>query len=112
MKMAQKVQVILIDDLDGGPADETVTFGLDGVTYEIDLSADNVAKLRDALAPWVGHGRKLARATGRARRGRAGAASTGTSANTIREWARANGYNVNERGRIAADVREAYEAAN
>lgn len=110
--MAQKVQVILIDDLDGGSAEETVTFGLDGNTYEIDLNAENVAKLRDAFAPWVGHGRKLARVAGKARRGRPSAASSGTSANTIRQWARANGYTVNERGRIAADIREAYEAAN
>lgn len=113
MKMAQKIQVILIDDLDGGPADETVTFGLDGTSYEIDLSEENVAKLREAFAPWVGHARKLGRTQTRSRRPRAGSApASGTSANTIREWARANGYTVNERGRIAADVRAAYEAAN
>lgn len=110
--MAQKVQVILIDDLDGGPAEETVTFGLDGNTYEIDLNAENVAKLRDAIAPWVGHGRRLPRTGTKARRGRSSAANSGTSANTIRQWARENGYTVNERGRIAADIREAYEAAN
>ena len=64
--MAQKVQVLLVDDVDGGTADETVTFGLDGVTYEIDLTSDNAAKLRDALAPWVANGRKVsARSAGR-----------------------------------------------
>ena len=54
--MAQKVQVVLVDDLDGGTADETVTFSLDGVSYEIDLTHDNAARLRDLLAPYVGHG--------------------------------------------------------
>lgn len=115
MKMAQKIQVILIDDLDGGPADETVNFGLDGTSYEIDLSTENVEKLREALAPWVGHARRLGRTQLRSRRARTGSASapaSGPSANTIREWARANGYTVSERGRIAADVREAYEAAH
>jgi hypothetical protein len=58
--MAQKVQVVLVDDLDNGPADETVTFSLDGVSYEIDLSHDNAAKLRDVLATYVGHARPVA----------------------------------------------------
>ena len=57
--MAQKVQVLLVDDIDGGTADETVTFGLDGVTYEIDLTAGHATELRDALAQWVGHARKV-----------------------------------------------------
>ncbi len=57
--MAQKVQVVLVDDLDGGTADETVTFSLDGVSYEIDLTHDNAARLRDLLAPYVGHGRRI-----------------------------------------------------
>src|SRR5215213_4306718 len=57
--MAQKVQVILVDDVDGGEATETVSFALDGVSYEIDVSEPNAAKLRDALAPWVGHARRV-----------------------------------------------------
>ena len=57
--MAQKVQVVLVDDLDGGEADETVSFALDGVSYEIDLSSKNAAALRDAFATWVGHGRRV-----------------------------------------------------
>ena len=57
--MAQKVQVLLVDDVDGGTADETVTFGLDGVTYEIDLTSAHAAELRDAFAHWVGHARKV-----------------------------------------------------
>ena len=57
--MAQKVQVLLVDDIDGGTADETVTFGLDGVTYEIDLTSGHASELRDAFAQWVGHARKV-----------------------------------------------------
>ena len=108
--MAQRVHIVLEDDLDGNVADETVTFGLDGVNYEIDLSRKNATKLRDALALYVGSGR---RASGRAGRKPArGRAATGPSALEIREWARAQGYEVSDRGRVPADVRAAYEAAN
>lgn len=106
--MAQKVQVVLLDDLDGGTADETVSFALDGVSYEIDLSAANATALREAFASWVGHARRVG---GRGRTGRrTGAArtSSGESAQ-IREWAKANGYKVNDRGRIPAEVKEAYD---
>lgn len=108
--MAQKVQVVLVDDLDGGQADETVSFALDGVSYEIDLSAQNAAALRDAFATWVGHGRRVGgRARSAARRPGSSRASSGQS-HEIREWARAKGYSVNERGRIPAEVKAAYEA--
>jgi Lsr2 len=107
--MAQRVQVVLEDDLDGGKADETVTFGLDGTTYEIDLSKKNAAKLRDALGAYVGAGRRVAGRRGGGRgRGRGRSASDSAD---IRAWARANGYEVSERGRISAEVREAYNAA-
>jgi hypothetical protein len=106
--MAQRVQIILEDDYDGGVAEETVTFGLDGAEYEIDLSAKNAANLRDALAPWLGHARK----TG-GRRKRGSAKSTGSSSTSdIRAWALANGHDVSSRGRVSADVREAYEKAH
>ncbi len=106
--MAQRVHVVLEDDLDGSTGDETVTFGLDGVTYEIDLSAKNAAKMRDSLSKYVAHARKApTRATRRA--GRRG--SSGSNASDIREWARANGYQVSDRGRVSAEVRSAYEAA-
>lgn len=108
--MAQKIQIILIDDLDGTSAQETVTFGLDSTSYEIDLNVENVEKLREAFAPWVQHARRIGRVQATRRRGPSAAA--GTSANTIRQWARDNGYPVNARGRIAANIREAYEAAN
>ncbi|MCB7136878.1 histone-like nucleoid-structuring protein Lsr2 [Cellulosimicrobium marinum] len=109
--MAQKVQVILVDDLDGGAADETVTFALDGVSYEIDLSAKNAQELRDAFASWVGNARKVSsRSTSRpARRGRSSGAADATK---IREWARENGFQVNDRGRISQEVQKAYDAAH
>jgi nucleoid-associated protein Lsr2 len=110
--MAQKVNIILVDDIDGSEATETVSFGLDGTTYEIDLNDKNAAKLRDALAGYVGHGRKVGAAPRRGRRPSAAAAASGTSAKEIRDWARANGYDVPDRGRVSSEVREAYEKAN
>ncbi len=108
--MAQRVNVILVDDLDGSDAEETVTFGIDGTEYEIDLSAGNAAKLRELLAGYVGHARRTG---GRRRRpGSRNAAKPVTSAAEIREWARANGWDVPDRGRVASEVREAYEAAH
>ncbi|WP_454296230.1 histone-like nucleoid-structuring protein Lsr2 [Salana multivorans] len=108
--MVQKVSYVLIDDIDGGEAAESVTFGLDGVTYEIDLSADNAAKLREALAGWIGAARRSGgrRSTAAAKpRGR-----SGSDAAAIRVWAAANGHTVSPRGRIPAEIRAAYEAAN
>jgi hypothetical protein len=113
--MAQKVQVLLVDDIDGGAADETVTFALDGVSYEIDLTTEHATELRDALGTWVGHARKVG---GRSTSGRGGSSSGGASrprrssdAGAVRTWAKENGYEVSERGRISAEIREAYEAA-
>jgi D-alanine-D-alanine ligase-like ATP-grasp enzyme len=102
--MARKVTVQLVDDLDGGPADATIAFGLDGAQYEIDLSAANAAALRDALAQYVGAARRVGRGT----RGAAGAGDTAK----VREWAKSQGLAVSERGRIAADVRAAYDRAH
>ncbi|GAW48807.1 MULTISPECIES: histone-like nucleoid-structuring protein Lsr2 [unclassified Nocardioides] len=108
--MAQKVSIVLVDDLDGSEATETVSFGLDGTSYEIDLNDKNAAKLRDALSGYVGHGRKVGAAP---RRGRKSAASTsGPSAAEIRDWARSNGHDVPDRGRVSAEVREAFAAAH
>lgn len=105
--MARKTQVLLVDDIDGSDATNTVTFGLDGVSYEIDLNEDNTRQLRSEMEKWT----VLARRTGgRAQRGTG--ASTGGDAAKIRQWAVANGYDVSERGRIRADVREAYAKAN
>jgi hypothetical protein len=111
--MASKTLVILEDDLDGGQADETVSFSLDGVSYEIDLSSKNAGKLRDALASYVGSARRVG---GRAARGRAGLAKAarggGVNTSEIRDWARAKGLDVSERGRIPATIIEQYNAAH
>jgi hypothetical protein len=106
--MAQRVQIILEDDFDGGEADETVAFGLDGTDYEIDLSKSNASKLRDALSPWVGSARK----TGGRRTRRAARQASGPGSAEIRSWAQENGYQVSSRGRVPAEVREAYAKAH
>lgn len=110
--MAQRVSVVLVDDVDGTPAAETVSFGLDGVTYEIDLSDENAGKLRDSLASWIGSARRSGGRRTAAKGASAKRSAGGPSASVIREWATANGFTVSERGRISAEVREAYDAAN
>ena len=112
--MAQKVQIILEDDIDGGKADETVRFSLDGSNYEIDLSTANAEKLRSALAEFVAAGRKATAArAGSVPRGRSASSGARNSDSAkIRQWARDNGYNVNARGRIQQEVQEAYHRAN
>lgn len=112
--MAQRVQVVLEDDVDGGEASETVLFGLDGVTYEIDLNDDNAGKLRDALATWVGHARRSggARKSSGTRKAASGSSAKRTDLSEVREWARKNGYEVSDRGRVSAQVQEAYDKAH
>ncbi|MER7414547.1 MULTISPECIES: histone-like nucleoid-structuring protein Lsr2 [Streptomyces] len=111
--MAQKVQVLLVDDLDGGEADETVTFALDGKTYEIDLNTTNADKLRSALEPFLKSGRRTGGRSARGKGGgRAAQASSGPDTAKIRAWAKEQGYEVNDRGRVPASIREAYEKAN
>jgi hypothetical protein len=108
--MAQKVQVLLVDDLDASTADETVTFGLDGVSYEIDLSSGNAGKLRKELAQYVEHARKASNAPSRRRRTRSGAGREQSA--RIREWAKQHGKKISERGRIPAEILAEYEAAH
>lgn len=110
--MAQRVNVVLVDDIDDSAAAETVTFGLDGITYEIDLNEGHAAELRDALAVWVGHGRRLGGARKRGNRTATKRTSVGSDSGTIREWARANGHTVSDRGRIRSDIIEAFNQAN
>ncbi len=106
--MAQKITVALEDDLDGGPANETVRFGLEGTEYEIDLSKKNATAFRRQLAPFIDHARK----TGRGQRRRPGrTASSRERSGDIRAWAKDQGIAVSERGRIPASVVEQYEAA-
>jgi hypothetical protein len=121
--VAQKVVVSLVDDLDESEADETVEFGIDGTTYEIDLSEANAGKLRDSLADYIANARRL---SGRRRpSSRAGAASASAPRSgggrasvdreqnqAIREWARKQGMTVSERGRIPSEVSEAYHKAH
>jgi hypothetical protein len=99
--VAQRTILELVDDLDGGTADETVNFALDGVEYEIDLSDDNAARLRDALAEYVGHARRIG---GRKQRGTATAKAVAGNGKpdtqAVREWARSQGETVAERGRV------------
>lgn len=110
--VAQKVQVLLVDDLDGGEADETVTFALDGKTYEIDLTTANADKLRGLLEPYTKGGRRTGgRSSGGRGKGRAASAGSPDTAK-IRAWAKENGYNVNDRGRVPAEIKQAYEDAN
>jgi hypothetical protein len=107
--MAQKVAVVLEDDLDGGPADETVPFSFGGAEHEIDLNAKNAAAFRAQLLPFVEHARKA----GRAQRARSvrNAASRQHSGD-IRAWAKDQGIEISERGRIPASVVEQYHAAS
>src|SRR5216683_7927073 len=106
--MAQKITVALEDDLDGGPADETVRFGLGGSEYEIDLSKKNATAFRRQLAPFIEHARKAGRGP-RRRPGRT--ASSHERSGGIRAWAKDQGIAVGDRGRIPASVVEQYEAA-
>lgn len=114
--MAQKVNIILVDDIDESEATETVSFGLDGTSYEIDLNDAHAAELREAIAPYLGHARKVPSSGRRSTRKSSSAASAastdGASAADVRIWARENGHEVPERGRIPADIREAYDAAH
>lgn len=111
--MATKTLIELVDDLDGSPATETVTFAIDGVTYQIDLSETNATQLRDDISRWTDRGRR----TG-GRRGRSAAASGPASSisadkrTAVRAWAKDNGHHVGDRGRIPQAVVDAYDAAH
>ena len=114
--MAQRTITVLTDDIEGGEASatQTVTFGLDGVSYVIDLNDANAARLREQLSRWTSSARAGSRA--KARRsgvggGRAVSATPGQNA-TVREWARDNGHQVSARGRISVAVQEAYNQAH
>jgi Lsr2 len=112
--VAQKIQTLFIDDIDGGAAEGTVRFALDGTDYEIDLNAKHSEELRSALGKYVNHARKVggsarraARAAGRAGRGAGSALNT----TEVRNWAREQGYDIKDRGRVPADLVAKYQAA-
>ena len=109
--MSSRTVVELTDDIDGSPADETVTFTIQGSTYEIDLSKKNLDKLVKTMEPYTTHGRK----SGGRRSGTGRSTSKGSDRNQLkamREWGSANGYKVSNRGRVSAELQNAYHAAN
>jgi hypothetical protein len=108
--MAQKIQTLFIDDIDGGEAEGTVRFALDGSEYEIDLSAKHSDELRDSLKNYIAHARKVG---GSGRRGAARASRKPSTIDTVavRAWARENGFDIKERGRVPADVVVKYREA-
>jgi hypothetical protein len=110
--VAQKVQVILTDDLDGGEADESVQFAIDGVSYEIDLSEANAEALREAVAPYVDAARRIGGRSSRRSGGPKSQPSERTDLSELRAWAREHGFQVSDRGRVSSEVRAAYEAAH
>lgn len=111
--MAQRMIVELIDDLDGKDADETITFALDGVDYEIDLSGKNAAKMRDALAPFVDAARKTGgrKSKSKTKTSAMGGPTSGPDPAKVREWALGQGYDVANQGRVPRRIVEAYKAA-
>lgn len=115
--MAQEVTTHLVDDLDGGKADATVEFGLDGQSYSIDLSAPNAQRLREIIQGYAAHGRRVkrAKAVPRIATSRRGPRPTGLDREqlrAVRDWARRHGYPVNERGRISDEVLAAFREAH
>ena len=109
--MAQKVTVALEDDLDGGPADETMRFGLDGAEYEIDLNAEHAKNMREALARYVDAARRIGGSARKPARGSSRAPANGLNTTEVREWARAQGIEVKDRGRVPADLVVKFKAA-
>ena len=108
--MATNMAVVVTDDLDGSPGAETIAFGLDGVSYEIDLGQSNRARLADTLAPFIAGGRRVRR--GGRRRAGDPAGSARVDRTAIRAWAREAGLAVSERGRISAEVLQRYDEAH
>lgn len=110
--MAQKVEVTLIDDLDGSKADQTVTFGLNGTQYVIDLSDKNAKQLRESLAKYIDAARKKKGVRLAGRGAVRQVASTGPNTSDVREWAKAQGIEVSERGRVSKDLIVKFQEAH
>jgi len=102
--VAQKIQTLFIDDLDGGEAEGTVRFALDGTEYEIDLNAEHAQALRDALARYVKAARRAGGGARRPARGRRREPAGGADSTEVREWAKAQGIEVKDRGRVPAEL--------
>ena len=110
--MAQRIQILLIDDLDGSEAEGTVRFGLDGAEYEIDLNAGHARALRDALARYVDAARRAGGGARRPARGGRRASASGVDSTEVREWAKAQGIDVKDRGRVPAELVVKFKAAS
>jgi hypothetical protein len=109
--MAQKIQTLFIDDLDGSAAEGTVRFGLYGTEYEIDLNAEHAKALRDALARYVSAARRASGAARRSARTGRRAPANGLNTTEVREWAKAQGIDVKDRGRVPAELVVKFKAA-
>jgi hypothetical protein len=111
--VAQKIETVFIDDLDGSKADTTIRFGLDGAGYEIDLNAAHADEFRKAAERYIGAGRKVSGSAPRTARagGRRSTATDGPSSSKVRDWAKSQGYEVKERGRIPAELVVKFQAA-
>ena len=109
--MAQKIQTLFIDDLDGSEAEGTVRFGLDGTEYEIDLNAEHAQALRDALARYVKAARRAGGSARRPARSGRRASASGLNTTEVREWAKAQGIEVKDRGRIPAELVVKFKSA-
>jgi Lsr2 len=108
--VAQQIQTLFIDDIDGGEAEGTVRFGLDGTDFEIDLSSAHSAELREALSAYVTHARRVSGSARRATRGH-GTARPALDIAKVRVWAKENGFDIKDRGRVPADVVASYQGA-
>ena len=109
--MAQKIQTLFIDDLDGSEAEGTIRFGLDGTEYEIDLNAEHAQALRDVLARYVHAARRAGGGARRPARGGRRTAAGGVDSTEVREWAKAQGIDVKDRGRVPAELVAKFKAA-
>jgi hypothetical protein len=109
--VAQKVQTLFIDDIDGSSAEGTIRFGLDGTDYEIDLNAKHAQQLRDALAAYVKAGRRVSGGSRRPARGARREPASRLNTTEVREWAKAQGIEVKDRGRVPAELVVKFKAA-
>ena len=109
--MAQKIETLFIDDIDGGAAEGTVRFGLDGTDYEIDLSTAHGSELRKTLETYIAHARKAGGTTRRAVRGGGRRSASAIDTVKVRGWAKEQGIDIKDRGRVPANIVEQYRAA-
>ncbi len=112
--MAQKVIREFVDDIDGSPAERTFSFAVDGVSYEIDLSTQNITEFKSAIGGFIESARKIKGSSQRRTRstGTGGAQQSPEQTRAMREWARQHGHNISNRGRIPTSIRQAFDQAH